>query len=178
MNIPVIRPWRSDDDPDLVSILTRQLKHDKAWPPAYAQQQDLATWLAKPANLARWVAVDPEQRVIGHMGLGTPAEAYQTLFAAAMDSSVYEYAELCRTCIDPDHRKSGLAGTLTRTAIKHAIKMKKIPVSTVLTNRSGWLSMMLRTGWRDVGKLPGKTPGDELVCLLAPQKFIDAALSR
>ncbi len=173
-----VRAWHEDDDPALVDILRRQLELDQAWPPPYAHKQNLAEWLARPANLSRWVAVNPQGRPIGHMGLGVPAASHGDIFSRAIDRANPAFAELCRTCIDPDYRDLGLASLLTRTAIKHAISLGRIPVSTVLTNRTGWLDMMRRTGWTEAGRLPGSSPDDHLICLLPPHRFIEAAINR
>ena len=170
------RLWQPQDDASLVDILTRQLKQDKAWPPPYAHDLDLAAWLAKPADLNRWVAVHEDQ-IVGHMGLGNPAQPQLEKFVAALGHADIHFAELCRTCIAPEFRQLGIASLLTRVAIKHAISIGRIAVSTVLTNRTAWLSNMLETGWRDVGRLETDTEGTELVCLFPPQKFVDAVLN-
>ena len=66
---------------------------------------------------------------------------------------------------------------LTRTAIKAALTMRRIPVATVLTGRTTWLEMMLNTGWRNVGDTPADGSSETLISLMPPQKFVDAALS-
>ena len=36
--------------------------------------------------------------------------------------------------------------------------------------------MMMNTGWQRVGDVAAKAPDERLVLLLAPQKFVDAAV--
>jgi hypothetical protein len=136
---------------------------------------DLGEWLGRPADLGRWVC-ERDGRVIGHIGLGSLAAATSALFCASTRCPPERFAELCRTVVDPRKRKLGIAGALTRTALKASLGMRRIPVATVLTGRGTWLEMMMDTGWQRIGDVAAQAPGERLVLLLAPQKFIDGAV--
>ena len=173
MSEVVLREWRRSDDSALVRLLEMQCKADPNWPPPYARDSDLAQWLGLPANICRWVA-EEAGRVVGHMGLGTPSPMVMEIFNSARPDLAGRFVELCRTCVDEQARGSGVAGLLTRAAIKTALAGQTVPVATVLTNREGWLEMMRRTRWQEIGRVPAVTMDDELVCFLPPKKFVDA----
>ena len=98
------------------------------------------------------------------------------VFAAATGCPAEQFAELCRTVVDPQCRGAGVAGALTRAALKTSLLMNRIPVATVLTGRGSWLDQMLQTGWQRIGDIASRAPDERLVLLLAPQKFVDAVL--
>ncbi len=172
----IIRTWQQSDDPSLKSILQGQMAQDTSWPPAYARNLDLAQWLAQPADLYRWVAIF-QNRVIGHIGLGSLATDKAAAFCSAVDAQPEQFAEICRTVVDPNQRIQGTAAQLTRRAIKTALQNHRIPVATVLTSRTTWLQMMKSTGWQPIADQPATNPSERLICLLPPQKFIDPVLT-
>lgn len=176
MSAITIREWARRDDAPLTRILRAQLTNDPAWPPSYAHHQDLSEWLAQPADLGRWVC-ESEGEVVGHIGLGRLSRNSAQEFTAATGYSAQRFAEVCRAVVDPNQRRLGIAGTLTRTALKASLAMRRIPVATVLTGRGSWLEMMMHTGWQRIGDVSARAPEERLVLLLAPQKFVDAAVS-
>ena len=171
-----IRRWHANDDPALTTILCTQMAVDENWPPAYARKLDISVWLSTPANLGRWVC-EHDHEVVGHIGLGSMSTGKAQHFCTHTNLPATRFAELCRTVVDPRHRSLGVASMLTRTAIKAALTMRRIPVATVLTGRTTWLEMMLNTGWRNVGDTPADGSSETLISLMPPQKFVDAALS-
>jgi len=173
VNRPATRHWRPCDDGALEDILRAQIGADPAWPPKYAHQLKLSTWLGGPADLGRWVAID-DHRILGHIGLGTVNGAIAQGFTAATGYRSTELAECCRMVVDPQSRGLGIASALTRAAIKAAMTMQRIPVATVLTGRGTWLEMMQNTGWQRIGDIEATTPDERLVLLLAPHKFVAA----
>jgi GNAT superfamily N-acetyltransferase len=171
-----VREWSPDDDDALRALMQAQMELDAGWPPDYARRSDLAAWLAKPANLGRWIAVDAEGSPVGHVGIGTVHEdALGELLRDALHCGYDAMAEICRIVVDPRVRGRGLASLLTRRALRACIEAGLIPVSTVLRNRGSWLTMMRSTGWRDVGSAPSGVSSNELVALIPRQQFIDAA---
>ncbi len=133
-------------------------------------------WLARPADRGRWVAVDQHGKVVGHVGTGAVrAGPVAALLCAALPCERDQMAEICRMVVAPESRGHGLSGLLTRAAMRACIEAEVVPVSTVLRSRGSWLTMMLATGWRRVGATEGGA-NDDLVVLIPPQRFIDAAL--
>ncbi len=174
MNSLVVRAWSRQDDDRLTDILRTQLRADPAWPPRYAHELNLSDWLAKPADLGRWVC-ERHGKVVGHIGLGRLSDEIAQTFTAATGRGVECFAELCRTVVDQDVRRLGAASALTRKALKTSLLMNRVPAATVLTSRGLWLEQMLQTGWQRIGDVATRrAPGERLVLLLAPQKFIDA----
>ncbi len=173
-----IRGWRHSDDPALRALMRTQMDVDPGWPPDYARNTDLAHWLAAPADLGRWVAVDEEGAPVGHVGIGAvhPGPIAEFL-RSALKCDLDAMAEICRIVVDPRVRGGGLSSLLTRTALRACIEAGLVPVSNVLSNRGSWLTMMLATGWRNVGSTRSLVSDGDLVALIPPQKFIDAALS-
>ncbi len=176
MSTLTIRAWRTADNPRLQTILTAQMAIDPAWPPPYARDLDIVQWLGHPADLGRWVC-ELDGEVIGHIGLGALSETKAVPFCAATGGRAEQFAEVCRTVVDPAHRDSGAAALLSRTAIKQAMCWQRIPVATVLTGRTTWLQMMVETGWQPVGDSEGANPGERLVSLLPPGKFVQPVLA-
>lgn len=170
-----IRPRRAEDDESLRAMMRLHMQRDPGWPPAYAHNDDPADWLSRPATIGRWVAVDGSGNSVGHIGLGAvkPGPCRDAL-QTALDCSVNDMAEICRTVVHPDARGKGLAGQLTRTALRQAIGSGLFPVSTVLSNRGSWLEMMLSTHWQEVCRVPSEAGNCELVALLPPSRLIDA----
>ena len=167
------------DAPALRAIMRAQMQRDPGWPPDYARSEDPAAWLARPADLGRWVAEDGRRRVVGHVGLGRIGNGQAAdLLAEALCCGVDDLAEICRRVVDPRGRLHGLGSTLTRRAMRAAIESGRVPAATVLENRGSWLSMMLETGWRDVGRLDSRVPGSGLAVLAPPERFVDLALAR
>ncbi len=154
-----------------------QMDLDPGWPPAYARSGDLADWLGAPANLGRWIAVDDAGTPVGHIGIGTvnPGPVAEFL-RSALQCDLDNMAEICRAVVDPTARGRGLSGLLTRKALRACIEAGLVPVSTVLSNRGSWLTNMVSTGWRNVGSAKSLVSDGDLVALIPPQKFIDAAL--
>ena len=175
MSTVAVRNWERSDDGSLARILRAQLANDPAWPPSYAHDLDLGDWLGQPADLGRWVCTCGDE-IVGHIGLGRLSRTSAQGFSAATGYGARRFAELCRTVVDPDQRRLGIAAVLTRTALKASLGMRRIPVATVLTGRGSWLDMMMNTGWQRVGDVAAKAPDERLVLLLAPQKFVDAAV--
>ncbi len=175
MSAIALRNWERSDEASLTGILRAQLACDPTWPPSYAHGMDLSDWLGQPADLGRWVCTS-EGDVVGHIGLGRLTRTSAENFSAATGYHAQRFAELCRTVVDPRKRKLGIAGALTRTALKASLGMRRIPVATVLTGRGTWLEMMMDTGWQRIGDVAAQAPGERLVLLLAPQKFVDGAV--
>ena len=172
-----VRVWNHSDDPGLRALMQAQMNVDPGWPPDYARTSDLAAWLAAPADLERWVAVDEGGKPVGHVGIGSVhagpiAEFLRTALQCELDAM----AEICRIVVDPRVRGRGLSGLLTRKALRACIEAGLVPVSNVLSNRGSWLTMMLSTGWRTVGSTRSLVSDGDLVALIPPRRFIDAAL--
>lgn len=160
------------DAPALRSMMHEQQRVDPGWPPDYANREDLADWLARPADLGRWVAEDIGGRVCGHVGLGkVKHEVVSERLCAALECDPDILAEICRMVVVPGLRRYGLSGLLTRRAIRAAIEARRIPVATVLENRGTWLTMMLQTGWREVDRVPSRNAGSALAILAPPVRF-------
>jgi GNAT superfamily N-acetyltransferase len=154
-----------------------QMDVDPGWPPDYARGGDLTEWLAAPANLGRWVAVDELGTLVGHVGIGDVrpgpnADSVRSALRCELDA----VAEICRIVVDPRVRRQGVSGLLTRRALRACIEAGRVPVSNVLSNRGAWLTMMLATGWRRVGSTRSAVSDGDLVALIPAQKFVDAAL--
>jgi GNAT superfamily N-acetyltransferase len=158
-------------------LLGRQAAIDAGWPPAYARELDGGQWLAAPADLMRWVALGEDGAPIGHIGLGSVRDPAIAALVSAHEGST-SHAEICRLVVDPDSRTRGLAGVLTRRALRGAIEAGHVPFATVLTSRGSWLDMMCATGWRTVGRVVARDGVDELVVLLAPDRFVAQARQR
>jgi GNAT superfamily N-acetyltransferase len=173
----VVREWSACDDDALRSVMRAQMEIDPGWPPPYAREADLAEWLAKPANLGRWVANDASGTPVGHVGIGAvrPGPLWEA-WQSALHCDLFEAVEICRMIVDPRVRGRGLAALLTRKALRASIEAGRIPVSSVLVNRGSWLAMMLETGWRSVGIVKSSVSDGGLVALIAPQRFVDAAV--
>ena len=155
-----------------------QMSVDPGWPPDYAKSSDLAEWLQRPATLGRWVAVDDQHRIVGHVGLGAVGSGpVADDLCAELACRTDQLAEICRIVVDPDVRMQGLAGLLTRKAMRASIEAALVPIATVLENRGAWLQMMLATGWRSVGKVGSQVQDVDLVVLAPPRKFVDLALA-
>jgi len=171
------RVWNHGDDPGLRALMQVQMNVDPGWPPDYARTSDLAAWLAAPANLGRWVAVDEGGKPVGHVGIGSvrPGPIAEFL-RSALHCELDAMAEICRIVVDPRVRGRGLSGLLTRKALRACIDAGLVPVSSVLSNRGSWLTMMLSTGWRTVGSIRSLVSDGDLVALIPPRRFIDAAL--
>jgi len=167
----------SDADADALRELMRaQMRIDPGWPPGYAKSLDLAAWLGQPATLGRWAAVDEDGRIVGHGGLGrVESGPASQLLCAALDCPGARLAEICRLVVDPAARGRGVAGLLTRKAMRTAIDEGRIPVATVLDNRGTWLQMMLDTGWREVGWLPARSGEGKLALLLPAERLVTLA---
>jgi GNAT superfamily N-acetyltransferase len=174
-----VREWNRGDDADLRTLMRVQMDVDAGWPPDYARTSDLTEWLATPANLGRWVAVDPGGRTVGHVGIGEvhPGPIAE-LLRSALQCELDAMAEICRIVVDPNVRGRGLSRLLTRRALRACIERRLVPVSNVLSNRGSWLTMMLSTGWRNVGSTRSLVSEGDLVALIPPQKFIDAVFAQ
>jgi GNAT superfamily N-acetyltransferase len=173
-----IRPWQVDDDDALRMLMSEHMGFDEGWPPAYARAEDPAQWLARPATIARWVAVRDSGDVVGHIGLGAirPGPGADAL-EHALACSTADIAEICRTVVHPHMRAKGLAAHLTQTALRTAIEGGLYPVATVLSNRGTWLAMMIATGWREIHRAPSEVSDCDLLTLMPPARFIDAVRS-
>jgi hypothetical protein len=172
------RPWVENDDEALRNLMRRQMQADSMWPPAYARCRDPAQWLGQPADLGRWVAVDLQARVVGHVGLGSiRLGPVADLLRPALPCGLERVAEICRLVVDPQARLYGLASLLTRRGLRSAIEAGRVATANVLTNRGSWLDMMQRTGWQYVGETSASTGTETLVVLLAPIRFVRLALS-
>jgi Acetyltransferase (GNAT) family len=154
-----------------------QMSIDPGWPPDYAKSGDLAEWLHRPATLGQWVAVDESEAIVGHVGLGALRPGpIADLVCAALPCGCDDLAEICRIVVDPRARMRGLAGLLTRRAMRASIEGGRVPIATVLDSRGSWLEMMLATGWKNVGKTEARRAHGDLFVLAPPQRFIDLVL--
>ena len=169
------REWLPADDPMLRDMMQAHVALDPGWPPAYARDEDLAEWLGQAADQGRWVALDSGKRIVGHGGLGSvKAAPYRKVLMGALDCAAADLVEICRIVVHPEMRSYGLAGELTRVALRAAIESGRFPVSNVLSNRGGWLDMMLATGWREVGRMRSSVSDSEIVSMLPPERFVTA----
>jgi GNAT superfamily N-acetyltransferase len=171
-----VRPWRPADDPALVAILRAHMEVDPGWPPAYARKGDLGEWLGAPATLGRWVAVDPRDEPVGHVGIApvAPGEAAE-LWTGFLGCEIGALAEVCRNLVKPGMRRAGVSAALTRVALRAAIDAGRVPVATVLHDRRASLAMMLSAGWRSLGNVTGRS-GRELRVMIPGSRVLEAAL--
>jgi GNAT superfamily N-acetyltransferase len=172
----VVREWRPSDDGALVAMMQRQIEHDPGWPPGYARNGDLATWLGEPTTLGRWVAVNSEVPV-GHIG-NSPVHAgpIADLWCEALRCEVANLAEICRLVVDPRWRRHGVSDLMTRKAIRAALTSGAVPVANALSDRDASLQQMLHAGWRNVGRATSPRTGLELVALIPPQSLVDKVM--
>lgn len=168
--------WQAGDDPALRRLMQAQMRADPGWPPDYARGMNLTDWLASPADISRWTALEAT-RPIGHIGVGSvPEGPMAELWRAALPSGIPPMAEICRLIVDPKMRRRGLANLLTRKAVRSAIEAGYLPVANALEHRDASLAMMTAAGWRVVGSVPStKVAGGKLIVLIPPRKLIDAA---
>lgn len=172
-----VRAWRNDDDPGLVTIMRAQMEIDSGWPPDYARGGDLAVWLGAPATLGRWVGL-LDVRPVGHVGVAPVSPgAMADLWRDALPCGIDAMAEICRLVVDPQMRRHGLSGLLTRRAVRATVEAGYVPVADALAHRSASLAMMVAAGWRPVGTAPSEVTDGLLVALVPPQRLVEAALA-
>ncbi len=170
-----LREWQPTDDPMLREVMQAHVTLDPGWPPSYARDGDLAAWLGQAADQGRWVALDSAAQIVGHGGLGSVKPApYRDSLLNALDCDPEDLVEICRVVVHPQMRGYGLAGELTRVALRAAIESGRFPVSNVLSNRGSWLDMMLATGWREIGRIRSQVSDSEIVSMLPPDRFVAA----
>lgn len=154
-----------------------QMLADPGWPPDYAKSTDLAEWLRLPATMGRWVAVNDEGVVVGHVGVGHMVPGpIDDLLRGFLLCRTDQLAEICRIVVNPEARRHGVAGLLTRKAMRAAIEGGQVPIATVLENRVSWLEMMLATGWRSIGTVSSRVADVDLRVLAPPPKFVALVL--
>lgn len=164
----------AEDDSGLRELMTAHMAIDALWPPEYARDSDLADWLRADAVHGRWVARSSSDSVCAHVGLGpVSAGAHRDALTDTLGCEASDLAEIRRLVIHPDCRGHGLAGEMTRVALRGAIESGLFPVSNVVSSRGSWLDMMLATGWQEVGRIPSRKSRGDIVSMLAPAKFVD-----
>ncbi len=136
-----VRARRAGDLPSLLTLL--QHTHDEQGYPV-RQEAVAAPWLALPAELASWVAVDGAT-VLGHVALhpvhGACGPLWETLGEVAVVSRLFT-----------DGSVPGTGSALLSTAVERATSLGRTAVLEVwvLSPAYGWY---LRRGWTELGRV-------------------------
>jgi GNAT superfamily N-acetyltransferase len=117
-------------------------------------------WVAPEREIAAWVALAANGRLLGHVGLHrvAPGHAGWAEWCAAADCPPERLGELARLFVSPAARHTGLGTLLLETATADARRRGLTAVLTVGGDNRAAILFYAHRGWRPVGRLDTAAP--------------------
>ncbi len=151
-----LRQRHPDDIASCVEIM-RRTHHDSAYPIYWPD--DPAGFLGNEAELKAWVAVDPDNGIVGHVALHRADEAAAMQAIQAKGPTEAEgYAVVSRLLVHPQAQGHGLGKRLLDTAVDYSVSRGQHPILVVTKNTPDAIQFYEALGWNRIGSMTVELP--------------------
>ena len=144
-----VRP-RTDADVEACLAIALEVRERDGYPPHLPTE--LRRFVASPDAVAAWVAVDGDERVVGHVALHrSSSDEVIELARAATGRDEAGLAVVARLFVAPTARRTGAGTALLRTAAGEAHRLDRDAVLDVGAHFDAAIALYEREGWKRIG---------------------------
>ncbi len=149
---------------DLVELdgLARKVRGLDGYP-VWLPDDDMLRFLAVPASLAAWTALDDMGVLVGHVALNASSSeaVHEVLRSCGLDDQ--HVGVVARLFVSPNARRRGVAQVLLGHAATAAREAGLVPVLDVVSTFSPAIALYERAGWTRLGKATVARPDGESI---------------